>query len=67
MAGIVERYGVIDGVAGSSSSAISLFLYESALMNPSIWNCGGAPCDEQTVRARLSFQLKAGEVVVKGF
>jgi len=67
MAGIVERFGIIDGVAGSSSSAISLFLYESALMNPLIWTCGNNRCDDQTVRARLSFQLKMGEVVIKGF
>ena len=67
LAGVVERFGVVDGVSGSSSSAISLFLYESALINPLIWNCSGAPCDDQTVRARLSFVLKMGEVVVKGF
>ncbi|MFM8270685.1 MAG: hypothetical protein ACKN9V_10900 [Pseudomonadota bacterium] len=67
MAGIVERFGVIDGAAGSSSSAISVFLYESALVNPLVWNCGSNPCDEQTVRSRLSFQLKMGELVVKNF
>lgn len=67
LAGVVERFGVIDGVSGSSSSAISLFFYESALINPVVWNCGGSSCDEQTVRARLSYYLKMGEVVVKGF
>lgn len=67
LAGIVERYGVIDGAAGSSSSAISVFFYESALINPLVWNCGANSCDEQTVRARLSFQLKMGEIVIKNF
>lgn len=67
LAGVVERFGVVDGTSGSSSSAISLFLYESALINPLIWDCGGAPCDDLTVRSRLSFALKAGEMVVQGF
>ncbi|MFM8314756.1 MAG: hypothetical protein ACKOA8_10760, partial [Deltaproteobacteria bacterium] len=67
MAGMVERIGVIDGIAGSSSSTVSMFLYESALMNPLIWDCGGVPCEDAVVRSRLAFSLKMGDVVVKGF
>lgn len=67
MAAIVEKVGIIDGTAGSSSSAISLFLYESALINPHLWNCGGKRCDEWTARKRLAFSLKMGDIVVKKF
>ena len=67
LAGIVERFGVIDGVAGGSSSSVSLFFYESALINPLIWSCGQNPCDEETVRQRLSFSLKSTEAVLKLF
>lgn len=67
MAGMVERIGVIEGIAGSSSSTVSMFLYESALMNPVIWDCGGVPCEDAVVRSRLAFSLKMGDVVVKGF
>jgi len=67
LAGVVERFGVVDGVSGGSSSAVSLFFYESALINPLIWTCGAAPCDEQTVRRRLAFSLKSTEAVLKVF
>jgi len=67
LAGLVERVGVVDGIAGASSSTVSMFLYESILMNPLIWNCGSTPCDDATVRSRLAFSLKMGDVVVKGF
>jgi hypothetical protein len=41
LARIVEHYGLIDGLAGGSSSTVTMFLYESILKNPTITSLDG--------------------------
>lgn len=57
LARIVEDNGIVDGVAGGSSGAISAFLYESIRMNPGVDKC--TSCTDLQRRARLSLLLKS--------
>lgn len=59
LASIVENFGVVDGIAGGSSAAVSVFFYESMIANPVLWDCNGQRCSEEEVRPRLALMLKS--------
>ena len=59
LASIVENFGVVDGIGGGSSAAVSIFFYESMIANPILWDCDGRRCSEEEVRPRLALMLKS--------
>jgi hypothetical protein len=59
LARLTEHYGAFDGLAGGSSSTITMFLYESMLQSPGLHDCGGQACTPEQVGVRLSFLLKS--------
>jgi hypothetical protein len=62
LAQVQERIGhKIDGLAGGSSSTITMFLYESMLRSPVLKTCNGKPCTEKEQAVRLSLLLKSVE------
>jgi hypothetical protein len=59
LARLVEELGLFDGMAGGSSSTITMFVYESILKNPALRECGGATCSDDETRARAALLLKS--------
>ena len=59
LAAVTENYGLVDGISGGSSAAVSVFFYESMIANPVLWDCSGRTCTEDEVRPRLALMLKA--------
>jgi hypothetical protein len=59
LAQITESFGLVDGISGGSSAAVSVFFYESMVANPVLWNCGDHRCTEEEVRPRLTLMLKS--------
>src|SRR4051812_44904114 len=59
LARIVEHYGVVDGLAGSSSTSITMFLYTNMHRNSEVWSCGERPCSYRESTARLALLLKS--------
>lgn len=58
MARVVENLGIFDGAAGGSSASITMFIYESMLLNPDLSGC--ATCqDPHVVALRLALLLKS--------
>ncbi|MBF0367169.1 MAG: hypothetical protein HQK50_16455 [Oligoflexia bacterium] len=56
LARMVEEYGAFGTVSGGSSASITVFLYESALLNPAL-----ACSDEEQAKERLAFLIKSFE------
>lgn len=71
LARVTEEFGELNAISGGSSASISMFLYESILLNPVIADnkCGAAACTPQQRAARISLLLKSiygyGEVVAQ--
>jgi len=59
LARIVEQYGIIDAAAGGSSASISIFAYESILMNPVLNTCGEGTCTDRDRALRVALLLKS--------
>ncbi|OIP30007.1 MAG: hypothetical protein AUK47_26235 [Deltaproteobacteria bacterium CG2_30_63_29] len=59
LARILEEYGLIDGAAGGSSGSISMFLLESVLSNPAVYDCGGRACTHRESATRAAFLMKS--------
>lgn len=59
LAAVIENYGLVDGISGGSSAAVSVFFYESMIANPLLWTCGSRRCTEEEVRPRLALMLKS--------
>lgn len=57
LARIISYYGLIDAAAGSSSGSITMFLYESMLLNPAIKDC--TTCNREEKAQRVSLMLKS--------
>lgn len=58
LARLVEHHGLIGGVAGGSSGAISSYLVESVQANPAVYTCGWLACtpEQQAIRAAALFK-----------
>lgn len=56
LAHLVEHYGLYDGLAGGSSGSVSIFIYESIIQNPALWDC--PKCTKQDTALRASLLLK---------
>jgi hypothetical protein len=54
---ITENFGVLDAMAGGSSASVTMFLYESILMNPLVKD---APADIRQQRAALLLKSALG-------
>jgi hypothetical protein len=70
LARITEHYGVVDGLAGGSSTSITMFIYQSMLQNPALDDCtedGGEfqACEPEQRAARLALLLKSMQVYVE--
>lgn len=59
LAAVTENFGLVDGISGGSSAAVSVFFYESMIANPLLWTCGDRRCTEEEVRPRLALMLKS--------
>jgi hypothetical protein len=63
LARMIESVGLFDGMAGGSSSTITMFTYESILKHPALRDCGDASgprtCADAEVAARASLLLKS--------
>src|SRR5690349_6860427 len=59
LARLIENYGIIDGMAGGSSSTITMFTYESILKNPTLRTCGDQACSAEETAARAALLLKS--------
>lgn len=58
LARILEDMGMVDGAAGSSSSSLTVFFYESILMNPAVTQCNGTACSDEQKRERAALLVK---------
>ena len=59
LASLLEKQGMIDGVAGGSSGSISSFLFESIMINPALKEgCASTPCAPQEAAKRAALLLK---------
>ncbi len=63
LARMIESFGLFDGMAGGSSSTITMFTYESILKHPALRDCGDATgprtCTDAEVASRASLLLKS--------
>src|SRR5262249_21728456 len=59
LARVVANYGLIDAAAGGSSASITMFLYESILHNPLVYDCKDHSCTDLEVKARVALLLKS--------
>lgn len=57
LAHVLEHYGFFDGLAGGSSASISIFIYESVIQNPALWDC--KDCTPQDFAVRGALLLKS--------
>ena len=61
LARLIESYGLMDGMAGGSSSTITMFTYESILKNPALRDCDGHACSADETAGRAALLLKSVE------
>ncbi len=61
MGRLLEEEGLFDGGAGGSSASVTLFLYESILLNPQLRACAGGTraCSEAETALRASLLMKS--------
>jgi len=63
LARMIESVGLFDGMAGGSSSTITMFTYESILKHPALRDCGDATgprtCTDAETALRASLLLKS--------
>lgn len=54
-----EQYGMLWGIAGSSSGSIVSFIVDSIYGNPLLYDCDGSRCSTQETAARAALLLKS--------
>jgi hypothetical protein len=59
LARIIEHYGLIDAAAGGSSASLTIYAYESILLNPAITACGEGSCSDKAKAERVALLLKS--------
>ena len=61
MGRLLEEEGLFDGGAGGSSASVTLFLYESILLNPQLRTCAGGSraCSDSEAAIRASLLMKS--------
>ena len=59
LARLIESYGMVDGMAGGSSSTVTMFVYESILKNQELRTCAGKACSAEETAARAALLLKS--------